>query len=77
MSISEKEVARIVCDVSSQAKVTEADYGRPLKDLGVDSLDVAGIFLAIYEEHGVRVPDPEIDRLNTIELIARYLCKNG
>lgn len=77
MSVSEEQIAKIVTDISSQAKVTEADYERPLKDLGVDSLDVAGIFLAIYEELGIRVPDPEIDRLNTIRLIAGYLNGSG
>ncbi|HUF21865.1 MAG TPA: acyl carrier protein [Burkholderiales bacterium] len=77
MSVTEEQIAAIVTDVSSQARITAADFDRPLKDLGVDSLDVAGIFLAIYEQLGVRVPDPEIDRLNTIRLIVNYMNKNA
>jgi acyl carrier protein len=76
VSVTEDQIAVIVTDVASQARVTAADYDKPLKDLGVDSLDVAGIFLAIYEQLGVRVPDPEIDRLNTIRLIVNYLNNN-
>jgi acyl carrier protein len=76
VSVTEEQIAAIVTDVSSQARITTADFDRPLKDLGVDSLDVAGVFLAIYEQLGVRVPDPEIDRLNTIRLIVNYLNKN-
>lgn len=63
----------MVADVSSTVTVGAGDYDTPLKDLGVDSLDIAGIFLAIYEKIGVRVPDNEIDRLNTVRLIAAYL----
>ena len=77
VTVTEDRIANIVRDVSSQARFSEADYDKPLKNLGVDSLDVAGIFLAVYEELGVRVPDPEIDRLNTIRLIAKYLNDRG
>jgi len=77
VSVTEDRIAEMVRDVASQARVTDADYDRPLKDLGVDSLDVAGIFLAIHEELGVRVPDPEIDGLNTIRLIVAYLNKRS
>jgi len=73
LSETENRIAAIVADVSSNVTVGEDDYDTPLKDLGVDSLDVAGIFLAIYEKLGVRVPDNEIDRLNTVRLIAAYM----
>ena len=73
LSMTASEVVAIVEDVCSQVRVGEGDYDTPLKDLGVDSLDVAGIFLAIYEKLGVRVPDNEIDRLNTVRLIAAYM----
>jgi len=73
LSETENRIAAIVADVSSNVTVGESDYDTPLKDLGVDSLDVAGIFLAIYEKLGVRVPDNEIDRLNTVRLIAAYM----
>ena len=73
MSATEAKVVTIVEDVCSQTRIGEGDYDTALKDLGVDSLDVAGIFLAIYEQLGVRVPDDEIDRLNTVRLITSYL----
>ena len=73
MSELESKVVAIVEDVCSQAHLGAGDYDTPLKDLGVDSLDVAGIFLAIYEQLGVRVPDEEIDNLNTVRLITGYL----
>lgn len=73
MTSTVKAVAEIIEDTCSQVRVPESDYDRPLKDLGVDSLDIAGIFLAIQERLGVRVPDDDIDGLNTARLIAAYL----
>jgi acyl carrier protein len=66
-------VVEIIEDVCSQVRIPEADHDKALKDLGVDSLDVAGIFLTIQEKLGVRVPDSDIDDLNTVRLIADYL----
>ncbi len=73
MDSTQAKVVAIVENVCSQTRIGEDALDTSLKDLGVDSLDVAGIFLAIYEELGVRVPDEEIDRLNTVRLITRYL----
>ena len=67
------QMVAIIEDVCNRKRVGEGDYDTPLKDLGVDSLDVASIFLAIHEKLGVRVPDDEIDRLSTIRLITAYL----
>ena len=75
MSATEKTVVEIIEDVCSQVRVGDADYDRALNDLGVDSLDVAGIFLAIQEKLGIRVPDNEIDALGSVRLIAAYLDK--
>ena len=73
MSATRRSVVEIIEDVCSGVRVGEGDEDKPLKDLGVDSLDVAGIFLAIQEKFGVRVPDAEIDALDTLRRIAQYL----
>ena len=73
MTPQQDAIAAIVADVCSQSKVTDAELDTPLKDLGVDSLDVASIFLAIHEQLAVRVPDADIDGLNTVRKIADYL----
>jgi acyl carrier protein len=75
LSTTGKTVAEMIEDACSQVRVADNDYDTPLKDLGVDSLDIAGIFLAIQEKLGVRVPDDEIDQLDTVRRIADYLDK--
>jgi acyl carrier protein len=73
MSQIKQDVIAIISSVCKGAKISDADGGKPLKALGVDSLDTANIFLEILEKHGVNVPDEEMDRLQTIDQIAAYI----
>ncbi len=73
MTPQQTKIAAIVSDVCSSVTLDDASVDTSLKDLGADSLDVATIFLAIQEQLGVRVPDAEIDRLDTVRRIAEYV----
>ena len=42
-------------------------------DAGIDSLDVFSIFLAIEEAYGIKIPDEDLDNINSIETIVEYL----
>ena len=74
MSTTSADIARTIHAACPQVQFGEADYGTSLKDLGVDSLDVAVIFLSIAEDLGVLVPDAEIDALDTVDRIAAYVA---
>ena len=73
MNKKSADIAKIVENIRPDVQLPATAYFTPLKDLGIDSLDVASIFLAIREDFGVVVPDEEIDALDTIERIALYL----
>lgn len=70
---TENKIAALIGEVRGSSPVDAADYDKPLKELGLDSLDIASVFLAISEQIGVRVPDQDIDRLDTVRAIAAYL----
>lgn len=42
-------------------------------DAGIDSLDVFSIFLAVEETYGIKIPDEDLDEINSIETIVEYL----
>jgi len=44
-----------------------------LDDLGADSLDVVELMMAIEESFEIVVPDEEVERLQTIADVQRYL----
>jgi acyl carrier protein len=60
-----------------QAKVVEVpDSLRSdikLTDQGVDSLGMFNVILVLQEKYGIEIPDPDIDRLNTIDELIAYL----
>lgn len=66
-------IAAIISEVCGRPAVTAGEHDVALKELGLDSLDVASLFLAIQEQLGIRVPDADIDRLDTVARIAAYL----
>lgn len=46
------------------------------EDLGVDSLDVVEMLMAIQDECGVYVPDDEIINLRTVGDVVKYVEEN-
>ncbi len=66
------DIVAIVSDVK-QSQILPADYGRPLKEIAIDSLDIANILLAAEEKFGIKIPDEDVDRLTTIDAITDYV----
>jgi len=59
--------AGVLADVTLEKK--EMDF----KTLGIDSLDIFNILLQIEEAYKVKIPDSDIEKLSSIEAVAKYL----
>lgn len=46
------------------------------KDLGLDSLDVVELVMALEEEFGVEIPDSEADKIASIGDAVNYVISN-
>lgn len=46
------------------------------KDLGLDSLDVVELVMALEEEFGVEIPDAEADKISSITDAVNYIMSN-
>jgi acyl carrier protein len=69
-----RDLARVVIEVNPKVVVRdERDYGRPAKDIGIDSLDMMSILLSLQERYGIEIPDEDVDRLGTLGEIAAYV----
>jgi len=51
----------------------EADFDRPLGEIGIDSLDMMSILFSAQEKFGIDVPDEDIDRLTSLNLLLAYI----
>ncbi len=46
-------------------------------DLGVDSLDLFELVMALEEEYGLEIPTEDLEKLTTVGALIEYLRKNG
>lgn len=44
-----------------------------LVDQGIDSLGFLNVLLILGEKYGIDIPDEDIDQLNTIDVIIKYV----
>jgi NADH dehydrogenase (ubiquinone) 1 alpha/beta subcomplex 1, acyl-carrier protein len=56
--------------VDASKVVAEAKFA---EDLGLDSLDVVEIVMAIEDEFAIEIPDQEADRITTIAQAIEYI----
>lgn len=76
MAVSVEEVTVLFKKACPSIKFSEGDEDRPLKDLGVDSLDMANALLEVQEQFGVVVPDEQMGNLQTISAITAYVAEH-
>lgn len=73
-SIAQK-IKEIIKGIGSRADVDTLKADIPLSEQGVDSLDMANIFLNLEESFNVKVPDEDINKLQSIDDMVQYFAK--
>lgn len=70
-------VAQLVSIVRSAAKLPPTQVvtteSRLIEDLGIDSLDLVGVFLCVQDEFGVTIDESEVPRLTRLGDLAAYI----
>eukprot|EP00798_Chlamydomonas_sp_ICE-L_P021415 gene21415-28373_t len=75
----DKVVERVVYVAKHFEKVDPAKVSPTAtfeKDLGLDSLDVVELVMALEEEFGVEIPDAEADKISSVSDAVNYLMSN-
>lgn len=70
-SVMNRVIRVLSTQVNNSDKVSvDADL---VEDLGLDSLDVVEVVLALEEEFGVEVPDSDADKFKTVRNVVEYI----
>ena len=69
-----------VCEILVEALNCDPDAvtmdSRVMQDLQADSLDVVDIAMSLEDEFGVEIPDEDLEKVQTVGDIVRYLEEN-
>lgn len=63
----ERRIQAIICEQLDLPFDQISMKTRFIEDLGVDSLAVVDLALALEEEFAIKIPDDEVDRIKTVE----------
>jgi acyl carrier protein len=71
------EVIEVVRTSGKLAPGVSIDAGKRLvDDLGIDSLDLVGVFLSIQDKYDVVIEDDDVPTLLRVSDLAAYVAKN-
>lgn len=73
MNVTVEEIRSILEKADTMADMDTLENDVPLTDQEVDSLDMANIYLLLEEHYGVKIPDTDLGKLNSIDAIVTYL----
>lgn len=72
----EQKLVSFFKDNSSNKKCIEITPSSDLKkDLDLDSLDFVELVMKLEDEHGIKIPDEEANKLETISDVAKLIQK--
>lgn len=71
------EVIEVIRDAGKVAPGTPINPDQRLvDDLGIDSLDLVGVFLSIQDRYDVVIDDDDVPALRRVMDLAEYVAKN-
>lgn len=70
--ITEQQVKDALIAADINVDISAIGPRDDLGDMGVDSLDFFNLFLELEDIGGKKIPDEQIDKLNTIEAIVQF-----
>lgn len=73
MNVTREKILALVESAGVSVDISKIKWDTKLSAAGIDSLEMMNVFLKIEEKFGIKIPDEEIDTLDTIDGIVSYL----
>jgi acyl carrier protein len=73
MIVTTEEIRSIIGEADTMADMEALQNNVSLTEQGVDSLDMANIYLLIEEKFEVKLPDEDVSLLGSVDNIVNYL----
>ena len=73
MTVTRSDILKVIKDTQIRVDIEELDFEMPLADQGLDSLDLTVILFALEESYQTKIPEEDIEKLNSLTAILEYL----
>jgi acyl carrier protein len=75
MKVTSEEIMGLLNNAGVVTDLTRLKGDESLRGAGVDSIEMMNLFLQIEESYSVKIPDEDVDALDSIDAIVAYLQK--
>lgn len=73
MKATVENIKEVIAKAEVLGDVSDMVNDVPLRDQGIDSLDVVNVYLLLEEKFDVKIPDEDLDKVQTIDSIVEYI----
>jgi len=73
MKATVENVKEIIGEAEVLGDASEMKSDLPLSEQGIDSLDVVNVYLLLEEKFDVKIPDEDLNQVQTIDAIVEYI----
>lgn len=73
MNATIENVKETIAEADVLGDVEEMQSDVDLSDQGIDSLDVVNVYLLLEEKFDIKIPDEDLDQVQTIDGIVEYI----
>lgn len=67
----ENQIAQIICKITGMEREEIKMNAHLYRELGIDSIKAIELVVAVQEKYNIRVDDSKLEKLTTVELIAK------
>jgi acyl carrier protein len=73
MKATVENIKEVIAEAEVLGDVNEMKSDVALSEQGIDSLDVANVYLLLEEKFDVKIPDEDLNQVTTIDSIVEYI----
>lgn len=73
MKATVENIKEVIAEAEVLGDVSDMVNDVPLRDQGIDSLDVVNVYLLLEEKFDVKIPDEDLEQVQTIDAIVEYI----
>ena len=73
MKATVENVKEVIIEADVLGDASEMENDVALSEQGIDSLDVVNVYLLLEEKFDIKIPDEDLDKVQTINAMIEYI----